>query len=276
MIIFPIKVNIQIMMKKDLDKILLLLFLILFLLNISCKQAKVVYGTEIDTKDSTISVRKLVNHKLTEEIIYYYPNKELKSKTNFLNRKRHGVYVEYYKNGLIKIKGTYKNGYQIGENILYSPLGVIEGLKIIESDSFQGEIFNYYPNKSKRLYGLSDFDSEYYYAIKWDSLGVKYYDEGVVFSPSLKCSHNLDSIPSNTPVEFYSAVSLFDKYNTIMKAGPNIKELNQLPLDRHKTTYRASFSKLGKDEVVFVGVMLDSLGKVIKADTTILQINVIR
>ena len=262
------------MKKSDIFYLKYILLIQCFLI-IECKHDKSAYGTEVNTKDSVINVRKLVNHKLTEEIEYYYPNKELKSKVGIKDGIKDGHYVEYYINGQIKISAFIKNRHWINKYEAFSNSGQLEKIHIIESDSFQGELIHYFPNQTLSMYCLSDFDGKLYHVTKWDTLGKKYYDEGVVFSPSIKCNSKLDSLPKDKLIEFYAAVSVFDKYKTIMKAGLNMNELTQLELDRHKATYRTSFKQSGKNQLTFLGVMYDSLGNVFKTDTTRLNINVI-
>ena len=202
------------MKKSDIFYLKYILLIQCFLI-IECKHDKIAYGTEVNTKDSVINVRKLVNHKLTEEIEYYYPNKELKSKVGIKDGIKDGHYVEYYINGQIKISAFIKNRHWINKYEAFSN------------------------------------------------------------SPSIKCNSKLDSLPKDKLIEFYAAVSVFDKYKTIMKAGLNMNELTQLELDRHKATYRTSFKQSGKNQLTFLGVMYDSLGNVFKTDTTRLNINVI-
>lgn len=103
-------------------------------------------------------------NKNNEKEFLFYDNGKIQSEY-FVNDKGDfdGKFIDYYISGKIRYIAEYRNG---------TPIGIYRG---------------YDENGNLRHYAISDIIGETMYVIKWDSLGYKIKEEGIVISPSFIC-----------------------------------------------------------------------------------------
>lgn len=261
---------------KNHSKFILLIYLIFInlLLNSNCKKNRISEWTEYDKTDSTYVIRKLVNHKLNQSLSYY-KNGKIKIKKVYNNQHNKIFYQEFFANGKLKVEGTLKRGYWVDHYKEFDINGFLIGEQYIKSDSFHGIIIAYHNNGVPRIKVLSDYDRSFYYVAKYDLSYNLESEEGVSFSPSIKCNYPIECIPINRNIEFYIAVADLDDFKLNIKAGKSLDNLKDLEICNQKSIYNVSFEHGGKQKLYFIGSMFRNNGMNFSKDTTILTIQIL-
>ena len=84
---------------------------------------------------------------------YFSDGKTVYQKSDFVDGKQHGEYVEYLQNGNINYKRSYANGAEDGEWIEYYDNGNISKKENYKDGQLNGEWMTYYDNGQIRVKG---------------------------------------------------------------------------------------------------------------------------
>lgn len=84
---------------------------------------------------------------------YFSDGKTVYQKSDFVDGKQHGEYVEYLQNGNINYKRSYANGAEDGEWIEYYDNGNISKKENYKDGQLNGEWITYYDNGQIRVKG---------------------------------------------------------------------------------------------------------------------------
>jgi hypothetical protein len=257
----------------------------------ACEHKRVGIDSFVVTKDGNGNIQSEINY-INDTIMhglvkYYYspsPKNVLKDEINFNNGKKDGWHKHYRKDGTLESKIHWKKGLQDGETFWYFTDG-----KKIESESFwvnnkqYGDAKLFYLNDQlERYYSLDYFDNTLY-IIKWDSLGNKIKEEGVVFSPKFVIVYTSDSL--QTPLINNEIISGKEVAIKITSAQPpqtktfirmgEVNNMIELPIKYFTAIYKKTFTKPGKYTLVTVGQIKDMQGNVVKQDSILTDITVL-
>jgi hypothetical protein len=134
-------------------------------------------------------------------------------------------------------------------------------------DKIFGEIKDYYSNGVIRMYRCFDFEGNLRYVSKYDSLGVRIKQEGVILGQFLS-EYHFDSIPTNKEITFKISVSTPPNINTKVFVGEmqNSDVINkvEIPIKSNVAIYHKVFEK--KEEIIFV-----TIGKFIDNEMVVVQ-----
>ena len=102
----------------------------------------------------------------------YFPDgKTVYLKSNFVDGKQHGEYVEYLQNGEINYKRNYANGIEDGEWIEYYENGNIQKKENYKEGQRHGEWITYFENGQIRVKGQFENGEEVGEWFQWDEAG---------------------------------------------------------------------------------------------------------
>lgn len=187
------------------------------------------------------------------EALYYYKNGNIARICYYVNNKLDSIFLEYYSNGKLKYESYY------------------------DLDKLVGSVYFYYPNGQLELYNARDYAGENFYVVKYDSLGNKLKEEGVIVSPNVgvpKYKEQYvvgDSIVLRhsiaEPLGYKCHVSLymykFRKQDKILVDSIEHVVRN----DGSIATYKNKFNDTGHYSIVCVGRLIDTANKYVACDT---------
>lgn len=108
----------------------------------------------------------------TGTVYAYFPDgKTVYLKSDFVNGKQHGEYIEYLKNGRINYKRSYSNGRENGEWIEYFNDGKIRKKSNYKNGKLHGEWVTYFNNGKVRVKGQYKNGDEVGEWFEWDEKG---------------------------------------------------------------------------------------------------------
>jgi len=215
---------------------------------------------------------------------YYYPNPKnvLKDEIEFNNGRKEGWHKHYRKDGALESKIRFKNNLPDGDNYWYYENGQIASESFWIKNRQYGDTKLYYRNGKLKHYYSSDFFDNTMYVIKWDSLGNKIKEEGVVFSPKFVVVYANDSTPivedgikAGKEVQVKVTVAQPPQTKTIIRMGElNKGNIMELPIENYTVNYKKNFVKPGKYTLVIAGEIKDQQGNLVKYDSTTVVLNV--
>lgn len=137
-------------------------------------------------------------NKKNKKEYFYFDNGNLESE-HFVNDKGDfdGKIIVYYRSGKKRYVAEYKNGEQIG---------IYRGFD---------------ENGRLRHFAISDIIGETMYVIKWDSLGYKIKEEGMVISPNFVCliCGKGNTVKKNVPMLVNTSAAIIPNATTKVEFG---------------------------------------------------------
>ncbi len=239
------------------------LLLVIILLYSACKS---------ENKSSTNDTSKLVKT--------YYLGGEIKSEIYYIDDTiKDGKATFYYKGGSVARKCFYKNDELDSIYIDYYSSGIIKEKGTFEKGSALGSFFYYYPNGKVETYNAKDYENETFYVLKFDSLGNRLYEEGLVISPtavsptykeqyvqgdSIVLLYQIAQPPGYKPKVFIGMYKYVNEDDRSL-----IGHFNETTIDLwSRATYRYKFNNSGHYRVVCAGQLIDTTNAYVKMDTT--------
>lgn len=265
---------------------------ILFILFFSCESRRLDDNSLKVTKDGNGFLQSEI-HYINDTVMhglakyYYYPNPKnvLKDEIEFNHGIKEGWYKHYRKAGTMESKTFFKNNIPDGENYWYYENGKIQSESFWSNNKQYGNTVLYYINGQMKHYYASDFFDNTLYVIKWDSLGNKIKEEGMVFSPKFLIAYNNDSPQSpildnilkvDKEIIIKITVAQPPKTKTIIRMGElNNDRMVEMPIKNYTVNYRQTFTEIGKHTLVTVGEIKDLRGNLLKHDSILVKFNVI-
>lgn len=215
---------------------------------------------------------------LINGIVKYYSKKGvLEDEIEFKNSKENGWHI-HYEGGRVNFKVMLVDNVANGHGFFYDNDGNLESDNLYSDGNV---ILNkvYYKNGQVKIINFF-FKKTPFYGIKYDSLGKKIFEKGVVFY-DLKCNQNLDSVKLKSRIEIMIPVVSLPEYSTNIQVA-KFNESNEvidvsesLPIKKYIAIYKTEFSKAGLHKLGIAGELKDSFGKVIRRDTAYQRIMVI-
>jgi len=249
---------------------------------IGCKQRDNVAITR--NKDGIIIseipyLKDSVTHGLAK---YYYDNGDLKGEVEYFNGKREGWHRHYTVGEIVESRIHYKNDLEDGEAYWYYPNGKLKSKSRWIDGKNYGNLFVYYENGSMKAYNCKDHFGNTLYDIRWDSLGNKIKEEGVVFSPKFyfQNTDNAHIVKANQEIVIEITVAEPPEAKATIwmgevVVGGKIEDLKTLPIENNTTVFKYTFKKTGKHTLITSGELGDTRGKVIKKDRVTTDITVV-
>lgn len=219
-----------------------------------------------DTVLSGIGKRYSSNHKLVDQFEYR-------------NSRLNGWHY-HFKLGKLISKVWLVNDSANGSGFFFNTEGKIERENFYYYDRLIASNF-FYPNGRIRLINFYDNDLAFY-AIKYDSLGKKIGEKGVVFAHNFITTQNLDSMEINDTLELRIPIVSVSEYDTRIEVAKfdhteQVYDVaHSVPIDGYFAIYRTSFQKPGLQMLGIAGELIDSNGIIIKRDTIYRRIKVIK
>lgn len=211
---------------------------------------------------------------------YYYPNGKLEDEISFVNNLKNGWHTHYDSLGRKISKVMFRNNLEDGEAYFYDSNN-------LKSESFynMGKILYYkwFDIKGRNTIYIAMDDSIPYYHIEFDTLGKKINEKGHIFSLTRKCfSMSIDSIKLNKEIKITIPVVVFPKYKIVLEVakfnstGEMLFPSDTMRIANYYAEYNTSFDQLGKQQFVVAGKLMDSNNKIIKSDTMIANITIVK
>lgn len=108
----------------------------------------------------------------TGSVYAYFPDgKTIYLKSDFVDGKQHGEYVEYLQDGKISFKRSYDSGIEHGEWIEYYEDGSIRKKENYKNGQLDGEWITYFNNGQMRVKGQFELGEEVGEWFQWDEEG---------------------------------------------------------------------------------------------------------
>ncbi|HOP04529.1 MAG TPA: toxin-antitoxin system YwqK family antitoxin [Tenuifilaceae bacterium] len=108
---------------------------------------------ELEDRDGIAYVAK-ADKPFTGSAYAYFPDgKTVFAKSDFVDGKQHGEYIEYYQNGTVNYKYCFKNGVEDGEWIWNNEEGQLLKKENYKDGQLNGEWITYYDNGQIRVKG---------------------------------------------------------------------------------------------------------------------------
>ncbi len=212
---------------------------------------------------------------------YYYENGNIKDSIEYNKGKKEGWQKSYYKNGTIESKIYFKNDLVDGKSYRYHENGKLKAETFWIRDKQYGDGYFYYSNGTLKLYNCLESFGENIYAVKYDSLGNKTKEEGIVFSPNFLLLYTSDTIQvpvfkntikKNKEIVIKFTIAQPPQTKTTIKMGELNKNLIDLPIEVYTATYTQSYAKPGTYTLLTVGEIKDLKGNILKRDSIITAI----
>lgn len=186
---------------------------------------------------------------------YYYKSGQIATLCFYKNNKLDSFYINYHANGNDKEKGYYYLGNTVGS------------------------IYFYYPTGRLETYNAKDFAQETFYVVKFDSVGNKIYEEGLVISPTVAAQPYKKQYLKGDSISLQYQVAQPPGYKSEVFVGMYkyeddekrsiVDNFNEIPLNAwSQAIYRNQFNGVGRYRVVCVGRLIDTARDYIKTDTT--------
>lgn len=217
----------------------------------------------------------------------YYDNGKLKSEITYIGNKKNGRALYYDVNGVIEREEHFTNDQNDSFITEYYANGKIENTTL-----YYGLIptmsYTYYSNGQMELYNAIDCNDNTFYIVKFDSLGNKIKEDGMVISPEIGTSdyevkgttkskeiyHIGDSVhlmfyvatpPGYIAKAYLEVFSLKNIADSVLGTAATSKEI-VLPLNEHKiensvVEYKGICTKAGIYKVTCYGELIDEKTK---------------
>lgn len=217
---------------------------------------------------------------------YYYPDPKnvLKDEIEIENGRKQGWHKHYRRDGTLESKIYFKNNLPDGENYWYYENGQLSSESFWTKNKQYGNAIFYYMNGKFKHYYSSDYFGNTLYVIKWDSIGNKIREEGVVFSPKFLIVYSSDTTESHIEeseiqvgkeIIIKVTVAQPPQTQTIVRMGElDAYKMTKLPVKNYTATYRRTFTKSGKYTIMTAGEILDEQNNVLRRDSTAVVLNV--
>lgn len=267
-------------------------FLILFLTIIySCNtrnQVKVDYIITKDKDGNIVSEIPYTEDSLihgTAKFYYTVPKNVIKEEIEFKFGKKFGWHIKYYQNGMIHYRIKFKDNIENGQSMWYYPNGKLEQTSFKISGVDYGSTLFYFKSGAIDTYNCIDSWGNNIYVIKFDTLGNKIKEEGVLFSRDCVVQYtdeiNRNNYITNNIVKLDKEIEInitvaqppFTK--TIIMLNEFNKKNTQLQIIKSTVNFKKVFKKLGMDSILIIGELLDSNNHVIKLDSSLIKFTII-
>lgn len=207
---------------------------------------------------------------------YYYPTNIPKCEMNFNYGKKEGWQKYFREDGTLKSKTHFRENIQDGLTYWYFE----DGKTVKEKSNWKkgkpyGDAFYYYRNGSLETFNSDDAFGDTFFVIKWDSLGNKIYEDGMVFSPQFLSNLSASKIKTNEPLIL--RITVANPPNTKSRIFMEIKgkTLQELDVIDNTAIFNTSFTSPGLYNLITVGELKDLQGKLINRDSITTEIEII-
>ena len=102
---------------------------------------------------------------------YFSDGKTVYLKSDFVDGKQHGEYVEYFQDGQISYKYNFKDGIEDGEWVWYNKNGSVQKKENYKDGQLHGEWITYFDNGQIRVKGQYENGEEVGEWFQWDEEG---------------------------------------------------------------------------------------------------------
>jgi hypothetical protein len=193
---------------------------------------------------------------LIDNARYYFQNGQLDSDLNYTDDLLEGEQKWYHENGKLNLHAFYVRGREYGSLTSYNDQGGLQH------------------------YNCIDFYNGTVYVLKFDSLGNKIKEEGVVFSPNIKSEpKDTSQWKVNIPMQFEITVAeppgykanLWTRY---MLAG-KVTNRKLHSIENSTAVEKNSFSQPGKYNLIIIGELRDKSGAMIRRDSVVRYFTII-
>ncbi|HSZ71831.1 MAG TPA: hypothetical protein VK750_04085 [Cytophagaceae bacterium] len=268
------------------NTLLLISWIIMYSLLFSCTEKKREYSLvkkEYYSNGKIKSIGQYINDSIKHGLVkYFYPTGDLKFEIEFKNNIKHGWSKGYYLNGKIAVKSEFKNNLQNGYTYKYYSNGNLKSKLFWIMGKSYGDGFYYYPNGQIELYNCTDFVNGCLYSLRYDSLGNKIKEDGIVFSPKFVTSYRNDS--AIVGKEYYAKITVAhppgSRASIFIGDAVNdnkVKNLKEYPIKENTVVYTKIYNSPGKYKWVVIGQLQDlQSGNIFKRDTLFSKIRVIK
>jgi hypothetical protein len=230
-------------------------------------------------------INDTIQHGLAK--YYYYPNPKnvLKDEIEYNYGKKSGWHKHYRNDGTLESKTHWKNNVEDGQSVWYYDNKMIEQETYRINGVQYGSAYYYFPNGKLKLYNCIDSWGENIYVQKYDSLGHKIREEGLVYSPKLVVLYVNDTtqtpivenwIKANEKIAIKMTVAQPPQTKTTIRMGELNKNMVTLPIENYTATYIHTFNTIGKNTILIAGEIKDMHGKRVKYDSTSVNLDVIK
>lgn len=258
---------------------------------IACEHKRIGNDSLVVIKDGEGNLQSEI-HYINDTVMhglvkyYYYPNPKnvLKDEIEYQYGKKEGWNKHYRKDGTLESRTHWKNDLPDGGNYWYYE----DGKSREETFWIKGQQYGsgkwYYQNGQLETFAVTDFDGKCSYLLKYDSLGNKIKEEGVVFSPKVIAVYTSDTtqspfiddgVKANKEVVIKITVAQPPQTKTTIRMGELNKKMVELPVENYTAAYTQTFSEAGKYTLVIVGDIIDQQGNIVKHDSMTVDFNVI-
>jgi antitoxin component YwqK of YwqJK toxin-antitoxin module len=257
-------------------------FLLLAIVAACTQKEKTNLVVKRDKKGNIVSeipyIRDSIKHGLAR---YYYANGDIRGEIRFVNGKRDSM-VNYRIGGGIESRTYFKNNLNESYVYWYYPNGNLESKSRWIKGIQYGSVYLYDSMGSMIQYNCKDRSEITFYDVRWDKIGNKLLEEGVVFSPIFYLE-NADSIGTvRVNKEAVVQITVANPPETASKlwmgeviSEGKVENFKELQIENNTATYKRTFTKAGKYTLTAVGEIKDKSGKVIKEDRATNVIRVI-
>ena len=217
---------------------------------------------------------KKINNEKFHVIKEYYSDGKLKVEGGVIyDTLWHGEYKSFYPNGNIRRKSNYLFGKENGVSLFYYENGNLkQDCKGIKDDNY-GKCYFYSNDGFLELINLFDYLDETFYVIEMDKKGEVIYEEGMVFSPNIEFSVPKDSIKFKQQVEIKLAIAELDNKRTILKVNKD-GNIFEVPINNCSATYKTIFNKKGKCSIEFIGEIYNENNEIYKTKREVILLNI--
>lgn len=126
---------------------------------------------ELEDKGGVAYLPKADNPFTGSVYAYFSDGKTVYLKSDFVNGKQHGEYIEYFQNGQINYKYNYKNGIEDGEWVWYDENGNILKKENYKEGNRHGEWTTWFSNGQLHVKGQFENGEEVGEWLQWDEEG---------------------------------------------------------------------------------------------------------
>lgn len=212
---------------------------------------------------------------------YYYPTGVKSDEITYVLNKKDGWHTHYDSGGLMRSKIMYKNNLANGIGLFYNSKGNLEVENFYLDDKLLFAKW-FHSNGKIRAYTAMN-DTLTFYSIEFDSSGSKKFEKGYVFSLSESCFYpNLDSVKREQEFNALIPIAAIPGYSVKIEVakfdsiGVMIGESEVIPLSKYFALYKTTFAKSGKYRIGVAGELRDEKGNILRNDTLLIHLNVIK
>ena len=203
---------------------------------------------------------------------YYYPNGKKSDEISYVLNKKLGWQSSYDTFGKLVRKTFYKNDIVDGFETFFNRKEQSDSEKFYVG----GKLYfskQYYANGQLKVFTAMN-NSVPFYAVEFDSLGTKKFENGYAFSLNESCFYpNIDQTRVGQEMVITIPIVAIPGYQTTVRAakfdssGSMLGNTDSLPVFKYYAVYKTKFDKAGKYRIGLAGTLRNDKGELLRSDT---------